>query len=110
MSKKQTGKLQVLTEQSLTEKELVLNPNDGFDLGLMMTEAAVELMFTSNSDTLQNYRKYPSLHARLIQKNDCRPGTVKLGPKSILKLKGNTMVSLCLEEKDGFQNLFIKPA
>ena len=106
MGKKQTGELEVLTDQSFSEKTLVINPNDGFDLGLMMTEATVELLFSSTSEQPQ---KTPSLQAQLIQKNECQLGTVELGPKSIQKLDGITKVRLYLEEQDGHSKLWISP-
>ena len=109
MSAKQTGELKVLTDQLLSEKELVINPNDGFDLGIMMTEATVELIFGSNSDQAENNSKYPAIQAQLIQKNDCRLGTLELGSKSILKLDGNTIVRLFLEEQDDYPILRIGP-
>jgi len=107
MNKKQTGELKVLTGQFLSEKEVVINPNDGFDLGLLITEATVELQFGNNSDQFQSNPKYPPLQAQLIQKNECRLGTVELGSKSIQKLDGNTRIQLYLEEQDGCLKLWI---
>ena len=109
MSTKQTGGLQVLTDQSFSEKKLVIIPNDGFDLGLMMTEATVELLFTSSPGQVQNDQEHSHLQAMLIQKNECQLGTIELGPKSIKKLNGNTRVRLFLEEKDGNPKLWIGP-
>ena len=103
MSKKQTGALQILTDQSFTEKELVINPNDGFDLGLMMTEATVELEFNFNKATTE------SITATVIQKNECRLGTLELGNKNALKLDGNTKVRLTLKENEGNPKLIIGP-
>lgn len=107
MNKKQTGELKVITGQLLSEKEIVINPNDGFDLGLMMTEAAVELHFGNNPTQIPDNTKYPPLQAQLIQKNECKPGTVELGSKSIPKLEGNTKIRLYLEEQDGHSKLLI---
>ena len=104
MSIKQTGELQILTDQSFTEKELVINPNDGFDLGLMMTEATVELEFNFNSE------KIDPITAIVVQKNECRVGTLELGNKSASRLNGNTKVRLTIEEKEGNSKLIIGPA
>lgn len=109
MNKKQTGELQVLTDQSFSEKKLVINPNDGFDLGLMVTEATVELLFTSSPGQVQSDQERSHLQAMLIQKNECQLGTIELGPKSIMKLNGNTKVRLYLEEQDGYPKLWIGP-
>ena len=107
MNKKQTGELKVLTGQLLSEKEIVINPNDGFDLGLMMTEAAVELYFGNSSTQVPDNTQYVPLQAKLIQKNECKLGTVELGSKSIQKLDGNTKIRLYLEEQDGHSKLLI---
>ncbi len=104
MSKKQTGELTVLTDQSYTEQELVINPNDGFDLGLMMTEATVDLEFNFDQD------KIDPLTAMVIQKNECKPGTLELGNKSVSKLNGKTRVRLTIEYSEGNPKLIIGPA
>lgn len=101
MSIKQTGALQILTDQSFTEQELVINPNDGFDLGLMMTEATVELVFNFNQETTE------AITAKIIQKNECSLGTLELGNKNASKLNDNTKVKLTLEDQDGNPKLII---
>jgi len=103
MNKKQTGELQILTDQSFTEQELVINPNDGFDLGLMMTEATVELEFKFDTD------KTDPITATVTQKNECRLGTLELGNKSASKLEGSTKVRLTIEEQEGNPKLIIGP-
>jgi len=103
MSIKKTGALQILTDQSFTEQELVINPNDGFDLGLMMTEATVELEFNFNQEVTE------PITALVIQKNECRLGTLELGNKSASKLNGSTRVMLTIEEQDGNPKLTIGP-
>ncbi|MCK5672876.1 MAG: hypothetical protein KAH95_05855 [Spirochaetales bacterium] len=103
MSIKQTGELQIITDQSFTEQMLVINPNDGFDLGLMMTEATVELEYNFNQETTE------SITAQVIQKNGCRLGTLELGNKSASRLNGNTKVRLTIEEQDGNPKLIIGP-
>ena len=103
MSIKQTGELQILTNQSYTEQELIINPNDGFDLGLMMTEATVDLEFNFDQDITD------PITAQIIQKNECRLGTLELGNKSASKLNGNTKVKLTIEEQNGNPKLTIGP-
>jgi len=103
MSIKQTGALQILTDQSFTEQKLVINPNDGFDLGLMMTEATVELEFNFTQKTTE------SITAKVIQKNECSLGTLELGNKNASKLDGNTKVNLTLENREGNPKLIIGP-
>jgi hypothetical protein len=107
MSTKQTGSLHVLTNLALSENQVVINPNDGFDLGLMMTEAAAELTFkvsTNNSDGT------PIIDAKIIQKNECKLGTVELGVKSMDNLKGITKVKLILEGGNEHSKLIITSA
>ena len=106
MSIKQTGELQILTDQSFDDTYFVINPNDGFDLGLMMTEATVELEF--NFDT--GKEKTVSLTAQIVQKNECRLGTLEMGNKSASKLNENTKVRLTIEEQEGNPKVIIGPA
>ncbi len=96
----------MLADQSFTENELVINPNDGFDLGLMMTETTVELLFASEMDREED-KNSPALTARLFQKNDCKLGTVELSVKSTRKLNGKMDVRLSLEEKEDLPRLLI---
>ena len=103
MSIKQTGALQILTDQSFTEQKLVINPNDGFDLGLMMTEATVELEFNFNQETTK------PITAMVIQKNECNLGILELGNKNASKLNGNTKVKLTLKDQEGNPKLIIGP-
>ena len=103
MSIKQTGVLQILTDQFFTEQELVINPNDGFDLGLMMTEATVELEFNFGQEETE------PITAQIIQKNECRLGTLELGNKSASRLNGNTKVKLTIKVQDGNPKLTIGP-
>ncbi|MCF7927686.1 MAG: hypothetical protein K9L68_01590 [Spirochaetales bacterium] len=110
MSRKKTGELKVLADQSFTEKELVINPNDGFDLGLMMTEATVELVITPDPDNLPLQQDDPPVYARLYQKNECRLGTVELGMKSVQKLDGKKKVRLFLEQVERYPRIMISPA
>ena len=101
MSIKQTGELQIITDQSFSERKLVINPNDGFDLGLMMTEATVELEFNFYQETAR------PITAQVIQKNECKLGTLELGNKSASKLNGHTKVRLAIEEQNGNPKLII---
>ncbi len=100
---KQTGELQILTDQSFTEQMLVINPNDGFDLGLMITEATVELEFNFDQETDK------PITAQVIQKNECKLGTLELGNKSASRLNGHTKVRLTIEEQNGNPKLRIGP-
>jgi hypothetical protein len=49
MEIKETPFLKVLADLSFQDKEMVINPNDGFDLGLMMTEATVLFLLRPQS-------------------------------------------------------------
>jgi len=103
MNIKQTVALQILTDQSFTKQYLVINPNDGFDLGLMMTEATVKLVFNFNHEETE------PITAHVIQKNECRLGTLELGNRSASKLNGSTKVRLTLEDQEGNPRIIIGP-
>lgn len=77
MNIKETGYLNVLADFSFPENRIVINPNDGFDLGLMMTEAPVAVMYNENPATFEGSSS-PRIPCTVIQKNECRTGTVEL--------------------------------
>ncbi len=102
MNSKQTGTLKVLADAMLTDAELVINPNDGFDLGLMMTETPVELILNNNREQISITKE-----GVLIQKNNCTLGTVIVGSRLVEKLENSTSVYLHIEEQDKPPKLLI---
>ncbi len=103
---KETGFLRVIPDRSFSEKVIVINPNDGFDLGLMMTEATVEMLYGESLNEIEKEHEN-SLHARIYQKNECKLGTVELSLKTAEKLGGPKQVRLHMQEGEQFPKLYI---
>lgn len=103
MGAKETGNLKVLADFSFPEQRVVINPNDGFDLGLMMTEADLPLYLGSNEDGVT------PLQGKIIQKNECTLGTVEVSSKVSEKIGSPVHVRLRLVEEKGESGLVIAP-
>ena len=108
MDMRETSFLKVLADYSFPEKQVVINPNDGFDLGLMMTEATVMLYVGNSIDTLLSDDSTP-IYARLYQKNECRLGFVEMSLKSVEKLGEPKHVRLHLIPQEPYPKLLIAP-
>lgn len=106
MDLRETGFLKILADFSFPEKQIVINPNDGFDLGLMMTEATVLLYTGDGLDTLEQSED-EAIHARLFQKNECTLGTVELSLKTVEKMGSPKQVRLHLLPDDPYPKLLI---
>jgi len=103
---RETGFLKILADYSFPEKQVVINPNDGFDLGLMMTESTVLLYTGDGIEILQNDEIEP-FHARLYQKNECTLGTVELSLKTVEKMGAPKQVRLHLLPGEPYPKLLI---
>jgi len=103
---RETGFLKVLADYSFSEKEVVINPNDGFDLGLMMTEATVLLFCEGGIDVLRS-SDGGGQYARLYQKNECRLGTVELSLKTVEKMGNPKHIRLHLLPSEPYPKLLI---
>ncbi|MCF7913820.1 MAG: hypothetical protein K9L66_01490 [Spirochaetaceae bacterium] len=108
MEIRETGFLKVLADYSFPEKQIVINPNDGFDLGLLMTESTVLLYVGGSIDEAINGDASP-IHARLYQKNECRLGSVELSLKSVEKMGDPKRVRLHLIPQEPYSKLLISP-
>ncbi|SRR6056297_30515 len=108
MDKRETGFLKVLADYSFPEKQVVINPNDGFDLGLMMTEATVLLYVGDSIEAILKKNGEPH-YARLYQKNECRLGSVELSLKCVEKMGEPTHVRLHLLPQDPYPKLLVVP-
>lgn len=108
MNVKETSFLNVLADYSFSEKEIVINPNDGFDLGLMQTEATAVLYFGHTLDVFDDPNA-KSFHIRIYQKNECRLNTVEMSLKNAEKLGNPKKVRIHLLEDDPYPKVLINP-
>jgi hypothetical protein len=103
---KETGFLKVIADRSFNEKEVIINPNDGFDLGLMMTEATVVLYRGDSLDVLEDPNA-ETVYARIYQKNECKLGTVELGFRNVDKLGNPGQVRLHMVDGSPYPKLLL---
>jgi len=106
---RETGFLKVLADYSFSENKIVLNPNDGFDLGLMTSEVTLLLYAGGDIDTLQDDGS-EAYHARLYQKNECRLGTIEISLKTAEKLGNPKLLRLHLLKTEPYPKLLLSPA
>lgn len=103
---KETEFLNVLADFSFPENRIVVNPNDGLDLGLMMTETVAELIYGENPSTYEHGSGY-TLHGIVEQKNECRIGTVELSLRAVDRMGKPRRVRLHLIPQDGYPKLLL---
>lgn len=105
---RETGFLKVLADYSFSENKIVLNPNDGFELGLMTTETTVLVYQGGSIDDLQSTED-STYHARLYQNNECRLGTIEMSLKTAEKLGSPKRVRLHLLKAEPYFRLLLAP-
>lgn len=99
MDVKETGALKVLGDLTFPEARIVINPNDGYDLGLMMTEAPARFHYGNEGAE--------PIDGIVEQKNECTLGTVELSRKAVEKLGTPKRVRLRLVQGDSPPRLLI---
>ncbi len=109
MNTRETGQLRVLSDFNFPETRIVINPNDGFDIGLMMTEAQVKLCFET-SVVLSPETESNTMDGVIFQKNECNPGTVEISSKALEKIGSPRNVRLHLVPSSPQPRLIISPA
>lgn len=77
---KHTEELTVMNDLSLKEYEVLIHPNDGYDLGLLDKHNYIKI-FSRN--TLEEFKKEDGhyISGQLSLANDCRTGTVMISSK-----------------------------
>lgn len=106
MDVRETSYLKVLADFGFPENQIVINPNDGFDLGLMMTDAIALFYYGENPGTIEKSNTAP-IHGTIIQKNECALGSVELSLKAVEKMGTPKAVRLHLLPQDTYPQLLI---
>lgn len=106
MDVKETGYLTVLADFSFPEARIVINPNDGFDLGLMMSEAAALFYYGESPATIEHSDTAP-IKGTIIQKNECTIGTVEISLKAVERMGTPKTVRLHLIPQDSYPRLLV---
>jgi hypothetical protein len=106
---KESDTLQVLGDFSLDEKTVNIHPNDGFDLGLMMSSHVVEMVDDVQPSELAT-AEGSGLYGKINLKNECKVGSVELSLRTVEKMGGPKRVKLFYEDGDRYGRLLIRPA
>ncbi len=77
---KQTATLKIGTDSGIGADRFVINPNDGFDLGLLTQEH--ELFLCSDADEFQRGEEPCGRPAFLQLSNDCPRGCLRMSVKA----------------------------
>ena len=91
-----TGVLSVIGDTSMQIDRITLNPNDGYDLGLLSDVVPVKAHGIAYGPDGKERRGY-LLDVKLAQENNCRVGTVLMGMKLVQQLGKPKNVQLHLE-------------
>lgn len=89
----QSAPLKAIGDASLPLESVVVNPNDGYDLGLMNTAHPVKLHGTAYNPDGTTENGY-LLSGRLIQENNCTLGTVVFSTRLYTRLGKPALVRL----------------
>ncbi len=102
---KQSDPLAVMGDYSFDDKTINIHPNDGFDLGLMTTQHAVDICAGCSYDEFE--AGTANATAGVIHlKNECRANTVELSLRTVERLGKPRKIVLVLQ--DG--RLLLQPA
>ena len=96
METKQTQPLNVYVDHKLLLGQIAVNPNDGFDLGLMKEQYEVDIHF-------KDAEAIPPLKGQIILKNSCPAGIVLVSAKHWEILNRESRVLLAVKDR----NLYI---
>lgn len=98
---KNTKKLTVFSNTSQAEHDLVINPNDGLDIGLTHTKYSfrIKLNLTIENATLTNF---DYINGCIILENNCKSGTINFSPKLWKRIGKPSCVILVHNEKEIF--------
>jgi hypothetical protein len=108
MSSKETAFLKVLADLSFPEKKVVINPNDGFDLGLMMTDATVTIHYGASPATWDESQQ-EGVYGNIYLPNECTLGTVELSTKAVERMGSPKRVRLHLVSAEPYPAILVEP-
>jgi len=105
-----TEELSVLADYSFDEKTINIHPNDGYDLGLMMTEAVVRIFVGCS---MEEFRSGQAKHVlgNLNLRNETKAGSVEMSLRNAQKIGRPRHVRLHYDDSDGekYGKLYVQP-
>jgi len=95
---KHTEELTVINDLSMKEYEVVIHPNDGYDLGLLDKHNDIKVF---SKETIEEFKKEDGQHmsGQLSLANECRTGTVIISSKYWNSLGKPKKVKLVYNDK-----------
>jgi hypothetical protein len=98
MDMKHTQELNVFIDNHLATGDLVIHPNDGFDLGLMNAQYPVSIY--NNTPAARN--NLQALGGRIHLSNACKSGTLQISQKQWELIGKKQRVILCIKSEKVF--------
>lgn len=92
--------MSVLVDVSLRDGTVQINPNDGFELGLMTTEYAGRL-YVGPVSAVSDVPEGSCIPGTILLRNEVRPGTIELSSRTAGKLDGAKRAILTIADGDG---------
>lgn len=77
---KRTGLLSVITDIGIKKGNVVIHPNDGYDLGLMNREYPVKMFINEGIEVLSK-ESNAAVAGSIFLENDCRLGAIEMSSK-----------------------------
>ena len=103
-----TGSLSVLGDFSFDEKTININPNDGFDLGLMTTEHIVKI-YVGGDAPVGDDQSAGIIYGKITLSNTVSQGCVEMSLKTVRRLGGARKVVLSFVPEQKYGRLGIRP-
>ena len=94
---KQTGVLRTISDFSQRDDRILVNPNEGFELGVITSYHPVRIFLAASASEFKAGNG-PQMKGLLMLESRCKPGTVELGTRSWERLGKPAAVVLLLDE------------
>ena len=105
-----TGELSVIADYSFDEKTINIHPNDGYDLGLMTTQAVVRIFVECSMD---EFRTGEAKHVfgHLNLRNETKAGTIEMSLRTAQRIGRPKRAQLHFDDSDGekYGKLYVQP-
>jgi hypothetical protein len=92
---KTTDPLHVQADFSVAESMIIINPNDGFELGLLSLDLPVSIFYDA---TIEEFTTGDGISGKIVQQNKCKSGTIMISMKTWKRINKPVSVRLSLKE------------
>ena len=80
-----TDFLEVRGTQKVRDNEVVIHPNDGYELGLMQTNYPAQIYLNATQERFESGTG-DYINGHILLKNECRTGTIELSQSQCARL------------------------